>query len=129
MRELMADLEWYDATLIPESTVELRYEQSLDREEMELAAHSDDLRGEWQDLEEHLKTIQCPTLFAWGLHDAFLTPDYPLMLTRMVPRGQLYIMDRTSHHLQEERPADYHSVVTGFLDSDQAPAVLVEAAL
>jgi pimeloyl-ACP methyl ester carboxylesterase len=129
MRDLMADLEWYDAELIPESTVELRYEQSLDREEMELAAHSDDLRGDWQDLEEHLKTIQCPTLFAWGMHDAFLTPDYPLMLTRMVPRGQLYIMDRTSHHLQEERPADYHSVVTGFLDSDQAPAVLVEAAL
>lgn len=124
MRRLMADLEWYDPSLIPESTVSLRYQQSLDRQEMDLAAHSDDLRGEWQDLEQHLKTIQCPTLFAWGMFDAFLTPDYPLMLTRMVPRGQLYIMDHTSHHLQEERPTDYYRMVTGFLDSDHSPVKL-----
>jgi 2-hydroxy-6-oxonona-2,4-dienedioate hydrolase len=25
-------------------------------------------------------------------------------------------MDRTSHHLQEERPWDYYTVVTGFLE-------------
>lgn len=124
MRRLMADLEWYDGSLIPESTVRLRYEQSLDRDEMTLAAHSDDLRGDWQDLEGHLKTIACPTLFAWGMYDDFLTPDYPLMLARMVPRGQLYVMDRTSHHLQEERPGDYHAVVSGFLDSAQTPATL-----
>lgn len=117
MRTLMADYEWYDASAIPESTVRLRYEQSLDRDEMQLAAHSDDLRGEWQDLEGHLKSIECPTLFVWGMYDAFLTPDYPLMLARMVPRGQLYVMDRAGHHLQEERPADYHAVVSAFLDS------------
>ena len=117
----MADLEWYDAEAIPDSTVQLRYEQSLDTDEMSLAAHSDDLRGDWQDLEGHLREIRCPTLFAWGMYDAFLTPDYPLMLARMVPRGQLYVMDRASHHLQEERPADYHSVVTGFLDASHEP--------
>jgi hypothetical protein len=26
-------------------------------------------------------------------------------------------MDHVSHHLQEERPAAYHAVVTGFLSS------------
>lgn len=123
MRQLMADLEWYDPAAIPESTVRLRYEQSLDSEEMALAAHSDDLRGEWQDLEDHLRTIRCPTMFAWGMHDAFLTPDYPLMLARMVPRGQLYVMDRASHHLQEERPADFHHVVSGFLNASHEPVV------
>ncbi len=51
MRELMASLEWYDATLIPDETVQRRYEQSLDAGEMHLAASSDSLRGEWQDLE------------------------------------------------------------------------------
>lgn len=126
MRDLMADLEWYDRSLIPESTVKLRYEQSLDRDEMALAAHSDDLRGDWQDLEEHLKTIPCPTLFAWGMYDAFLTPDYPLMLARMVPRGQVYLMDHTSHHLQEERPEDYYRMVTAFLNSKQQAAVLAD---
>lgn len=124
MRRLMAELEWYDASLIPDATVQRRYEQSLDREEMSLAAHSDDLRGEWQDLENHLRTIACPTLFAWGMYDAFLTPDYPLMLARMVPRGQLYIMDHASHHLQEERPADYHAMVSAFLNSNQKAVTL-----
>ena len=94
MRELMASLEWYDATLIPEATVQRRYEQSLDPGEMHLAASSDSLRGEWQDLEGHLRAIRCRTLFAWGMHDAFLTPDYPMMLARMVPHGQLFVMDR-----------------------------------
>lgn len=115
MRTLMADLEWFDASRIPDETVALRYEQSVERQEMDLAAHSDDLRGEWQDLEGHLRAIQCPTLFCWGMYDAFLTPDYPLMLARMVPHGQLYIMDEASHHLQEERPWDYYTVVSGFL--------------
>ncbi|MEU4836784.1 alpha/beta fold hydrolase [Nocardia testacea] len=34
----------------------------------------------------------------------------------IAPRGHLYVMNRASHHLQEERPYDYCSVVTGFLN-------------
>lgn len=116
MRELMADLEWYDADEIPDATVTMRYEQSVDAEEMALAARSDSPRGEWQDMTAELGRITCPVLFAWGMHDAFLTPDYPLMLARMVPHGQLYVMDQASHHLQEERPQHFHSVVSGFLN-------------
>jgi len=116
MRELMARLEWYDAAAIPESTVEMRYRQSLDPEEMALAAASDNPRGDWQDLTAELGQIQAPVLFAWGMYDAFLTPDYPLMLARMIPRGQLYVMDKASHHLQEERPHDFYAVVSGFLN-------------
>ncbi|GAA4240080.1 alpha/beta fold hydrolase [Actinomadura meridiana] len=116
MRDLVARLEWYDAGALPEETVTLRYEQSLDPEEMALAASSDNPRGDWQDLTEELGRVVAPVLFAWGMHDAFLTPDYPLMLARMVPRGHLYVMDYASHHLQEERPHDFYSVVTGFLN-------------
>ncbi len=116
MRELMADLEWYDADEIPDATVTMRFEQSIDPQEVELAARSDSPRGEWQDMTEELGRIQCPVLFAWGMYDDFLTPDYPLMLARMIEHGQLYVMDKASHHLQEERPQHYYSVVTGFLD-------------
>ncbi|HEX6448296.1 MAG TPA: alpha/beta hydrolase [Trebonia sp.] len=116
MRELMASLEWHDASLIPDSTVALRHAQSLDPEEMALAAMSDNPRGDWQDLSAELPLIEAPVLFAWGMYDAFLTPDYPLMLARMVPHGNLYVMDKASHHLQEERPHDYYTVVSGFLD-------------
>lgn len=115
MRALMTRLEWYDAAKLPEETVRLRYLQSIDPGEMALAARSDNPRGEWQDLGPILGQIECPTLFCWGLYDAFLTPDYPLMLTRMVPRGQLHILDACSHHLQEERPEHYFQIVHGFL--------------
>ena len=116
MRQLMADLGWYDPSEIPDATVTMRFEQSVDVDEMELAARSDSPRGDWQDLSDALGRIRCPVLFAWGMYDDFLTPDYPLMLARMVEHGQLYVMDKASHHLQEERPQHYYSVVSGFLD-------------
>ncbi len=116
MRELMVRLECYDPSRIPDETVSMRYEQSLDPEEMALAACSDDPRGDRQDLTAELKAIQCPVLFCWGMYDGFLTPDYPLMLAGIVPRGHLYVMDHASHHLQEERPADFHRIVSSFLD-------------
>jgi 2-hydroxy-6-oxonona-2,4-dienedioate hydrolase len=120
MRELMADLEWYDADEIPDATVTMRFEQSIDPDEVELAARSDSPRGDWQDMTAELGRIQCPVLFAWGMYDDFLTPDYPLMLARMIEHGQLYVMDKASHHLQEERPQHYHSVVSGFLDQKES---------
>lgn len=116
LRTLITSLEWFDGSKLPAETLQMRYEQSLDLEEMALAASADSPRGDWQDLTAELGQIQAPTLFAWGMHDAFLTPDYPLMLARMIPHGHLYIMDKASHHLQEERPYDYYSVVSGFLD-------------
>ncbi len=116
MKDLIDELEFFDRDEIPDATVTARFEQSINAEEMALAARSDSPRGEWQDLTEELGLIQCPVLFAWGMNDAFLTPDYPLMLTRMIEHGQLYIMDNASHHLQEERPQHYYSVVSGFLD-------------
>jgi len=115
MRVLMARLEWYNPDLIPDRTVQMRYEQSLDPDEMALAARTDGPRGDWQDLTQELAQVQCPTLFCWGLQDAFLTPDYPMMLTRMVQRGQLHVLDAASHHLQEERPDHYYQIVESFL--------------
>jgi pimeloyl-ACP methyl ester carboxylesterase len=121
MRQLITRLEWYDVERLPEETLEMRFQQSLDPEERALAAMSDSPRGEWQDLTEQLGRIEAPVLFMWGREDAFLTPDYPLMLSRMVPHGNLHVMDHVSHHLQEERPAAYHAVVDGFLRSVDHP--------
>ncbi|MPN45519.1 hypothetical protein SDC9_193086 [bioreactor metagenome] len=115
MRTLITGLEWYDGDRLPEETLEMRYRQSLDPEEMALAGASDNPRGDWQDIAGDLGRIQVPVLLAWGMYDAFLTPDYPLMLASMIPHGQLWIMDQASHHLQEERPHDYYTMVSGFL--------------
>ena len=115
MRELLTRLEWFDGERLPEETIDLRFRQSLDPEERELAAMSDSPRGDWQDLSAELGQIEAPVLFMWGMQDAFLTPDYPLMLARMIPNGNLHVMDHVSHHLQEEQPERYHAVVAGFL--------------
>jgi len=117
MRDLITRLEWYNGAALPEETLDLRYEQSLDPGERELAATSDSPRGDWQDLTNELGRIKAPTLFIWGMQDAFLTPDYPLMLARMITHGNLHVMDHASHHLQEERPQAFYSVVSGFLNS------------
>ncbi|MDF5755088.1 alpha/beta hydrolase [Spongiactinospora sp. TRM90649] len=117
MRSLITRLEWYDPARLPEETLHMRWRQSLDPEERELAAMSDSPRGEWQDLTGELGLIEAPALFMWGREDAFLTPDYPMMLARMLKRGNLHVMDHVSHHLQEERPGAYHAVVNGFLAS------------
>jgi pimeloyl-ACP methyl ester carboxylesterase len=122
MRELITRLEWYDPAALPEETLDMRYAQSLDPGERELAAMSDSPRGDWQDLTAELGRISAPVLFLWGMHDAFLTPDYPLMLARMVPRGNLHVMDHVSHHPQEERPPAFHAVASAFLDAQPSAA-------
>jgi pimeloyl-ACP methyl ester carboxylesterase len=116
MRALITRLEWYDPGALPEETLDLRYRQSLDPGERDLAGMSDSPRGDWQDLSAELGRIAAPVLFLWGMYDAFLTPDYPLMLARMVPHGSLHVMDHASHHLQEERPEAFHAVVRGYLE-------------
>ena len=75
-------------------------------------------RGAPQDLSGHLRLIRAPVLFIWGMHDAFLPPDYALMLANMVPDGHLHVMARAAHHLEEERPAAYAAVVRAFLASE-----------
>lgn len=119
MRTLIGNLEWFDPALIPAETLAMRHEQSLDAAEMALAARTDGPRGDWQDLTAELAQVQCPTMFCWGMQDAFLTPDYPMMLARMVQRGQLHILDASSHHLQEERPRHYYQIVKSFLDQPE----------
>ena len=115
MRALIGSLEWFDASRVPEETVELRWRTSVNPVDMALAM-SDNPRGQWQDLTEELGRVQSPVLFLWGMQDPFLSPEYALMLARMVPHGSLHVMDRASHHLQEERPEEFVAIAGAFLD-------------
>ena len=119
MRHLMSRFEWYDEAAVPAATVALRYTQSLEADEIACGQVPAN-RGEWQDLSGHIGRVRPPVLFMWGMYDAFLTPDYALMLASMVERGNLYVMDRASHHMQEERPYDFHAAVAAFLDRRDA---------
>ena len=119
MRELIARFEWYDADLIPDETVTLRYEQSLDEGELRLGLAVEE-RGTMQDISGVLSEIAAPTLFMWGLEDDFLGPEYPLWLASGMRRASVHVMERASHHLQEERPLQYALQVNAFLDGVDA---------
>lgn len=118
MRDLMAEFEWYDPARIPEATVQARYSQSIDDGEVHLY-RAGIPRGEPEDLTPAMRSLAQPVLFMWGLHDYFLTPDYPLMLTNLVRNGSLHVMARAAHHLQEERPFAYYLLVRAFLDAQR----------
>src|SRR5205823_4346285 len=53
MRDLMARLEWFDAEAIPDDTLDVRYTQSLQTDEID-CGQSPTNRGEWQDLTDRL---------------------------------------------------------------------------
>ena len=72
--------------------------------------------GTPEDLLPVLPSIQARVLFLWGMYDPFLVPEYALSLARTVPYGDVYVMDKSSHHMEEERPGDYTRVVKSFLD-------------
>jgi pimeloyl-ACP methyl ester carboxylesterase len=51
------------------------------------------------------------------MHDPFVPPEYALLLARRVKSGQVHVLDRASHHPQEERPRPYHRIVSAFLET------------
>jgi 2-hydroxy-6-oxonona-2,4-dienedioate hydrolase len=94
MRALLAELEWHDATRIPDATVQARYAASM---RVVAAAPAEDLGPV-------LAAVEVPTLVVWGRHDPFAGPDYAAALADALPRGDLAVVGRTAHHPQAERP-------------------------
>lgn len=116
-RALMAGLEWHDESRIPDSTVELRLKQTL-LPDLISAWATPNSRGARQDLTEELKTITAPVLFLWGKYDPFLPWEYALYLASLVKNSDVYIMDKASHHGEEEWPADYSAIIRAFLERE-----------
>ncbi|MER6409192.1 alpha/beta hydrolase, partial [Streptomyces viridosporus] len=68
-----------------------------------------------EDLGPALGTVRAPTLVLWGRHDPFAGPDYAAALADALPRGDLAVIGRTSHHPQAERPATVAALADAFL--------------
>jgi pimeloyl-ACP methyl ester carboxylesterase len=112
-RDLMAGLEWHDESRIPDETVDLRLKQTLLPDTM--AAWQDrTLRGQRQDIGNLLPKIEAPVLMLWGKYDPFLSLEYAVWLARQIKNSDVYIMDKASHHGEEEWPADYTAIVKAF---------------
>ena len=111
MRKLFTELEWYDANLIPEATVEARYQASTTPAALAAATASAPVGD--PDLDPG--AVAAPTLVVWGSHDPFGGPDYASALADALPRGDLAVVGRTAHHPQAERPATVAALTEAFL--------------
>lgn len=114
MRELLARLEWYDASRIPEETVLARHAASVTPWALAVADGSG--RGSPQDLSDRLAQVDQPVLWLWGAHDPFASPAYAAEVAALMPRSDVAVLAGTSHHPQEERPYAYGRLASEFLN-------------
>jgi pimeloyl-ACP methyl ester carboxylesterase len=117
MAELIGTYEWFDRSRVPAETVRIRYEASI-RPECRAIATDSDVRGAPEDLTPYLPDVAASVLLLWGAHDPFAGPAYALHLAGGLPRAEVHVLARTSHHPQEERPAAYAATVRAFLDTE-----------
>jgi pimeloyl-ACP methyl ester carboxylesterase len=110
MRRLLAELEWHDASRIPESLIQARYAASVTTTALDTATDPA-RRGEPEDLSADLARVVSPTLVLWGRHDPFAGPDYAVALTAALPAADLTVLAGCAHHPQSERPDDVAALV------------------
>ncbi|WP_326698528.1 alpha/beta hydrolase [Streptomyces sp. NBC_01754] len=110
-RALLAELEWYDATRIPESLVRARFRAATTGDALATAFAP----AAREDLGQVLGAVTAPTLVLWGRHDPFAGPDYAAALADALPHGDLAVLGRTAHHPQAERPATVAALADAFL--------------
>ena len=111
MRELIAELEWHNADLVPECTVRARYLASISP----VALVNPTASAAVGEPEVDLRAVTAPTLVVWGRYDPFAGPDYAAALADALPRGDLAIVGRTAHHPQAERPEAIAALTEAFL--------------
>jgi pimeloyl-ACP methyl ester carboxylesterase len=115
-KHVMASLEWWNPVEIPDETVELRYQYSLEPGQRIIGEDFGNL-GADDDLEHLFPQVKARVLCLWGMHDPFLIAEYALSLARSLPYCDVHVLNQSSHHMFEERPKDYARIVKAFLDA------------
>lgn len=110
MRTMMGELEWYEKDLIPESLVQIRHRAAATATGLVTATAN----VAADDIGSYLHAVTVPTLVMWGRHDPFAAPDYAAALADALPRGDLAVIGRTSHHPQSERPEPVAALAEAF---------------
>ncbi|WP_306317057.1 MULTISPECIES: alpha/beta fold hydrolase [unclassified Streptomyces] len=121
MRALMTRLEWYDPTGPPQETVELRHRNAVAPRALARGTAATG-RGEPEDLGALLGEVAAPVLLLWGAYDPFCSPVHALALADRLPRADMAVLSRTSHHPAEERPGRYAALARAFLDPAPVPS-------
>lgn len=62
-----------------------------------------------------LKQVDVPTLFLVGENDSLALPSHARKVTRLLPRGESYVVRGCTHLAPVERPDEVHRTVESFL--------------
>lgn len=67
-------------------------------------------------LPHYLSKVQARTLIVWGANDAIIPLECGEIYRASIPGSQLSVIDNCGHSPQMEKPDEFNSVVTSFLD-------------
>ena len=68
-------------------------------------------------LRKRIHRITAPTLTVWGASDGIVPAAYGEEFRRLIPGSRLEVLDRCAHYPHRERPDQFHSVVSQFLNA------------
>lgn len=114
MRTLLARMEWYDESAIPDALVHERYRFSSRPDDIMIASDMGS-RGEFENLDDTLDKVHAPVLLAYGDADPFAPPEVPLHLFSRLKSARLVLFKDASHHFPEEYPEKYLHVYRSWL--------------
>lgn len=118
----------FDASRVPESVVQQRYQASIDPEVLAnpplIGPITDPAKLDFL-LDPRLAACQVPTLLLWGCEDRVNPASGGPLLQQAMPRCDLYLFARTGHWVQWERAAQFNAAASAFLreslDAGAAP--------
>ena len=113
----------YDGSAVPAEMIEERYQASIAPEVvanpplrrpagLRTLLRMDLLR------DKRLSRAATPTLVLWGADDKVNRPSGGLLLAERMPRCDLYLVARTGHWVQWERPDLFNSLTAAFLSEE-----------
>lgn len=116
MRDYLSQL-LYDPSLITDEVVRERYEASVDPEFMEKAPEGRTAtRHTPEDLWKRLGEIKARTLIVWGRENRAQSFENGVFMLSRIPRAELHIFGECGLWVPFEKPAEFNSLVTGFIN-------------
>jgi 2-hydroxy-6-oxonona-2,4-dienedioate hydrolase len=75
-------------------------------------------------LGEELNSIKQPTLLIWGNNDTITPPFVAREFNRLIPKSELYFIDRCGHAPMMEQPYEFNVILDKFLKKLNEPATV-----
>ena len=123
LERFVRDYLVYDGASVPDDLIRARYEASIDPEVVaDPPLRRPAGKGALKTLvkmdlsrDARLKTLRTPTLVVWGAEDKVNRPAGGQILLNTIPECDLYVVARTGHWVQWERPELFNALALDFL--------------